>query len=79
MAAVYDDATADSQTAVQFIKQRFKELNCNPWCAICSSWDLRFERAETKFTSMEQAMPVLRLAEEENKRTRLAIAAIRNS
>lgn len=56
--------------AIDAIKNRMAELKVDPWCGLCHSDNLTFECMPTKFATMAQAMPILKLAERDNLATR---------
>jgi hypothetical protein len=79
IAACYDDATGETQQHIQgLLLDRLRELRANPWCEICRQGVFHFERRETKFQSIAQALPLLKLAEADNLATRRAVMNARN-
>ena len=75
-------AEADTEAeAVELVRaplrRRIVELlgsgTMNPWCALCganrATW--RYELRRTRFSTMEQAMPTLRVIEVKNMQTNL--------
>jgi len=64
-----DDITLDEGNAAEYVRGMVDGLiemkGINPWCELCGSrheqW--KFEDAATKFDSLEEALPFLRLEE----------------
>lgn len=70
MASAFDgDQTTTAQSEAAILA-RMVELKINPWCGICGSAELHFETGRTRFPSLAVAMPILKIAEEDNLRTR---------
>ncbi len=56
------------------IRRRMTELGANWRCGLCESVDLRFEDAETRYNSLEEALPHLARTQAKQLHTRKVIA-----
>jgi len=70
MAAVYDSEQNTFDHTVKLMQLRVLDLKLNPWCGICGSTVLRFEEQKTKFQSITEAIPILKVCEAYNLASR---------
>ena len=69
-ALAYEEEEMSDEDAIQHANATLDEAVqsgiMNRWCGICGSKDLKPECGRTKFTTMEEAKPHLKKAQEEN-------------
>lgn len=75
IAAAYDDKEETFENVCKLMQERLLDLKADPFCGICGSTVLAFEQAPTKFESITQALPILRIAEQSNLATRALLDA----
>lgn len=73
MAIAYDSETiapADAMLGLMVTVESAVEVKeINPWCHICQSRDWHYEDAPTRFKTIDEAEPVLKLMEQMQKDT----------
>jgi hypothetical protein len=81
LAVSYDPANPDPEATVRTPEQGITALRTlveaaisksliNPWCGICGSRTFTYEDAETRWKTMEEAMPYLKASEAEQANVR---------
>ena len=63
IAAAWEEGKDTQDNVEQELLTQMRQLKINPWCGLCGSVKFHFETAPTRFPSLAEALPSLKVCE----------------